>query len=75
MSNVLCGILLVLHVNIISSVCYIMVINFLLFSCCRQQKDDERKNKGGEDLPEPPSKLFISCQSLFCYVHVVLCCD
>ena len=70
MSNVLCGILLVLHVNINSSVCYIMVINFLLFSCCRQEKEDEKK-----DVPEPPSKLFINCQPLFCYAHMVLYCD
>ena len=66
-----CGILLVLHVNINSSVCYTMVINFSLLSCCRQQKEEEENS----NAPEPPSKLFISCQSMFCYAHMVLYCD
>ena len=65
-----CEILLVQHVNINSSVCYTMVINFPLFSCCRQQREDENSN-----APEPLSKLFISCQFLFCYAHMVLYCD
>ena len=53
-----CGILLVLHVNINSSVCYIMVIEFLLIFCCRQQKEREEGGKVLESL----GKLFDSCR-------------
>ena len=64
MSSVLCGILLVLHVNITSSVCYPMVLDFHLFSCCRQQKEEEREKEGERGgaqpgMPESPSKLLI----------------
>ena len=59
------GILLVLHVDINSSV---MLHNdsksFSLFSCCRWQKEGEEE-RGGEQREEeesrPLSKLFNSC--------------
>ena len=47
----------------------VVYVIFSLLSCCRQQKEEN------DHAPEPPSKLFISCQSLFCYANMVLYCD
>ena len=58
MSSMLCGILLVLHVNIISAKCHIMVMDSSSL-ICRQQSEEERH------VLDPPSKLFISADPCF----------
>ena len=64
-----CGILLVLHVDINSSVCYTMVVNLFLSSLVVDGGKRGRR-RGGEQREEeesgPPSKLFNSCQFVFC---------
>ena len=60
-----CGILLVLHVDINSRICYTMVINLVLFfSCSRWQKEGRQgEEEGGGSL----GKLF---DIFFCVVCV-----
>ena len=65
-----CGILLVLHVDIKSSVCYTMVVNLFLSSLVVDGRKRGRRKEGGEQREEeesgPLSKLFNSCRFVFC---------
>ena len=68
-----CEILLVLHVDINSGVCYTMAVNLVLSSLVvdgrkRQRGEDRgRRRRGGDSL----GKLFNSC--FFLLSHMVLC--
>ena len=61
MSNVLCGILLILYVSFTSVVCYIVGIEFFLFFCYRQQEEKGRRRVEGS---EPPGKFFFQQLSI-----------